>query len=255
VLPVLFEGETKAVIELASFMSFSPNHLTFLDQLMGSIGVILNMISSSMRTEELLQQLKKSNAELEAQAAELNDKAKLLEVKNNEVELASRSLEEKAEQLQLISKYKSEFLANMSHELRTPLNSLLILSQVLAENRDENLTMYPQMHGKKVFLRAVRGMTLATQEALAKSGLGWGDIDWFVPHQANLRINEAVVQYAEVPPEKALNSIQWYGNTTAASVPLTLDHWRREGKVKKGDLILSAVFGAGFTFGAGIFRV
>jgi signal transduction histidine kinase/ActR/RegA family two-component response regulator len=107
---------------------------------MGSVGVILNMISSSMRTEELLQQLKKSNAELGAQAAELNDKAKLLEVKNNEVELASRSLEEKAEQLQLISKYKSEFLANMSHELRTPLNSLLILSQVLAENRDGNLT-------------------------------------------------------------------------------------------------------------------
>jgi signal transduction histidine kinase len=74
------------------------------------------------------------------QAVELNDKAKLLEVKNREVELASRSLEEKAGQLQLISKYKSEFLANMSHELRTPLNSLLILSQVLAENRDGNLT-------------------------------------------------------------------------------------------------------------------
>jgi HAMP domain-containing protein/signal transduction histidine kinase/ActR/RegA family two-component response regulator len=140
VLPVLFEGETKAVIELASFKPFSPNHLTFLDQMMGSVGVILNMISSSMRTEELLQQLKKSNVELEAQAGELNDKAKLLEIKNNEVELASRSLEEKAEQLQLISKYKSEFLANMSHELRTPLNSLLILSQVLAQNREGNLT-------------------------------------------------------------------------------------------------------------------
>ena len=93
------------------------------------------MISSSMRTEELLQELKRSNAELEAQAAELNDKAKLLEQKNDEVELASRSLEEKAEQLQLISKYKSEFLANMSHELRTPLNSLLILSKMLADNQ------------------------------------------------------------------------------------------------------------------------
>jgi signal transduction histidine kinase/ActR/RegA family two-component response regulator len=93
-----------------------------------------------MRTEELLAQLKKSNAELEAQASELNDKAKLLEVKNNEVELASRSLEEKAEQLQLISKYKSEFLANMSHELRTPLNSLLILSKMLAQNPGGNLT-------------------------------------------------------------------------------------------------------------------
>jgi signal transduction histidine kinase/ActR/RegA family two-component response regulator/HAMP domain-containing protein len=140
VLPVLFEGEIKAVIELASFRAFTPNYLTFLDQLMSSIGVILNLISSSMRTEELLQQLKKSNAELEAQAAELNEKAKLLEVKNQEVELASRSLEEKAEQLQLISKYKSEFLANMSHELRTPLNSLLILSRTLAENRGRNLT-------------------------------------------------------------------------------------------------------------------
>src|SRR5512132_1800292 len=107
---------------------------------MDSIGVILNMISSSMRTEELLQELKRSNAELEAQAGQLNEKAKLLEIKNQEVELASKSVEEKAEQLQLISKYKSEFLANMSHELRTPLNSLLILSKMLAENRDGNLT-------------------------------------------------------------------------------------------------------------------
>ncbi|WP_413295362.1 HAMP domain-containing protein [Bdellovibrio sp. HCB185ZH] len=140
VLPVLFEGELKAVIELASLQPFTQNYINFLDQLMDSMGVILNMISSSMRTEELLQELKRSNVELEAQAKELEDKAKLLEVKNQEVELASRSLEEKAEQLSLISKYKSEFLANMSHELRTPLNSLLILSKTLADNREKNLS-------------------------------------------------------------------------------------------------------------------
>jgi 3-oxoacyl-[acyl-carrier-protein] synthase-3 len=118
-----------------------------------------------------------------------------------------------------------------------------------------NLEMYPQMNGKKVFLHAVRAMTLCTQEALARSGLTWRDIDWFVPHQANLRINEAVVQYAEIPPAKALNTIQFYGNTTAATVPLTIDHHRKLGKVKKGDLVLSTVFGAGYTFGAAIFRI
>ncbi|MGZ3696888.1 MAG: ATP-binding protein, partial [Bdellovibrionota bacterium] len=151
VLPVLFEGELKAVIELASFRPFNPNYLYFLDQLMDSIGVVLNMIASTMRTEELLQELKRSNAELEAQAKELEDKAGLLEVKNQEVELASRSLEEKAEQLSLISKYKSEFLANMSHELRTPLNSLLILSKTLSENKDKNLTSEQVKFAKTVY--------------------------------------------------------------------------------------------------------
>jgi HAMP domain-containing protein/signal transduction histidine kinase/ActR/RegA family two-component response regulator len=132
VMPILFEGDLKAVLELASVNEFKTNHLTFLEQLCASIGVILNMIASSMRTEELLEELKRSNSELENQAAELEEKAKLLELKNHEVELASASIEEKAEQLALISKYKSEFLANMSHELRTPLNSLLILSKTLS---------------------------------------------------------------------------------------------------------------------------
>jgi 3-oxoacyl-[acyl-carrier-protein] synthase III len=120
---------------------------------------------------------------------------------------------------------------------------------------DDYLAKYPQMNGKKVFLNAVRAMNLATRDALDKTGLGWGDIDWFVPHQANLRINEAVVQYAEIPPDKVLNSIQMFGNTTAASVPLTIDHHRKLGAVKKGDLVLSTVFGAGFTWGSAIFRV
>jgi len=124
-----------------------------------------------------------------------------------------------------------------------------------ADGPGEPEMTYPQMAGKKVFLHAVRNMVVATNLALEKSGMTWDDIDWFVPHQANLRINEAVVEYAEIPKDKVLNSIMWYGNTTAATVPLTIDHWRKEGKVKKGDVILSTVFGAGFTWGSAIFEL
>ena len=96
VLPVVFEGKLKSVIELASFQEFSPIHLTFLEQLTLSIGVVFNMIGASMRTEELLQELQRSNAELEGRSKELEDKAHLLEVKNKEIAKASASLEEKA---------------------------------------------------------------------------------------------------------------------------------------------------------------
>ena len=122
-------------------------------------------------------------------------------------------------------------------------------------DREHNAMMYPHMDGKRVFLNAVRGMVMSTQAALQKTGLGWDDIAWFVPHQANLRINEKVVEVAKIPPEKVLNTIQFYGNTTAATVPLTIDHWRQQGKVKKGDRVLATVFGAGFTWGSAIFQV
>ncbi len=153
ILPVLFENNVKAVIELASLDSFNATHLDFLDQLTESIGIVLNTIETNTRTEELLEQsqslageLKTQQEELRRTNDELQDKALLLvkqkdevEAKNKEVEEARRSLEEKAEQLTLTSKYKSEFLANMSHELRTPLNSLLILAQQLYENAEGNL--------------------------------------------------------------------------------------------------------------------
>ncbi|MES2647276.1 MAG: HAMP domain-containing protein [Bacteroidota bacterium] len=147
VLPVLFETEIKAVIELASFDSFSETHLDFLSQLTESIGIVLNTIEANSRTENLLEQSQSLADELRRTNEELQDKAHLLvkqkdevEEKNKEVEEARKSLEEKAEQLQLTSKYKSEFLANMSHELRTPLNSLLILAQQLFENQEGNLS-------------------------------------------------------------------------------------------------------------------
>ncbi|MEO5892953.1 MAG: HAMP domain-containing protein [Ferruginibacter sp.] len=153
ILPVLFENKVKAVIELASLDTFSETHIDFLEQLTESIGIVINTIEANSRTEELLAQSQSLAGELKIQQEELSrtndelqDKALLLvkqknevEDKNREVEEARKSLEEKAEQLTLTSKYKSEFLANMSHELRTPLNSLLILAQQLYENAEGNL--------------------------------------------------------------------------------------------------------------------
>jgi signal transduction histidine kinase/CheY-like chemotaxis protein/HAMP domain-containing protein len=154
VLPILFEGSVRAVVELASFSRFSPTHQAFLDQLTESIGLVLNTIEANTLTENLLkqsqsqaqelqsrqQELRSSNEDLERQASRLAEQNSEVERKNQEVELAKRLVEEKAEQLAVSSMYKSEFFSTMSHELRTPLNSLLILARELESNPEENLT-------------------------------------------------------------------------------------------------------------------
>lgn len=154
VLPIIFEGSVRAVIELASFTVFTETHLTFLDQLTENIGLVLNSLEANAQTETLLgqaqslaeelrtqqEELRSSNDDLGRQAELLAEQYTQAEQRNREAEKSKELLEEKAGQLTLSSKYKSEFIANMSHELRTPLNSLLMLAEQLEDNPDGNMT-------------------------------------------------------------------------------------------------------------------
>ncbi len=102
--------------------------------------------------------------------------------------------------------------------------------------------------GRVVYKNAVRDMLSSSQAVMERNNLSVDDIDWFVPHQANLRIIEAVGGRIKIPEEKTLVNIQHYGNTSAASIPLCLDEYKN--RLKKGDKIVMTAFGAGFTWGA-----
>jgi 3-oxoacyl-[acyl-carrier-protein] synthase-3 len=110
------------------------------------------------------------------------------------------------------------------------------------------------MNGSEVFKYAVRGMTESTEKALADAGLSPSDINLFIPHQANVRIMEAVAKRLLLSPDRVLNNIEEYGNTSSASVPIGLDEAHRQGRIRPGDVVVVSAFGAGFCWGSAVLQ-
>jgi 3-oxoacyl-[acyl-carrier-protein] synthase-3 len=118
----------------------------------------------------------------------------------------------------------------------------------------DNKWHYVYQDGKTVFKSAVIGMAEVSAEIVERNGLTADDIAYLVPHQANLRIIDAARERMGLPPEKVMVNIDRYGNTTAATIPICLSEWYSSGKLKKGDYVVLASFGAGYTWGATLVR-
>jgi len=111
-----------------------------------------------------------------------------------------------------------------------------------------------RMRGSEVFRHAVANLAAVLEEAITKAGLTTGDVDWVVPHQANRRILDATARKLGLAPERVIITVDEHANTSAASVPLALDVAVRDGRIKRGDLIVLEAMGGGFTWGAAVAR-
>jgi two-component system, chemotaxis family, sensor kinase CheA len=211
ILPIEFEDEVMAVIELASLKLFTSIQLALLNEVLGNIGNTLKGIAGQMQVEKLLKESQALTEELQSQSEELqlqqeelrsmNDKLedqyRHSEQKTKELEKTKAVLEEKAQQLILGSKYKSEFFANMSHELRTPLNSLLILAQMLAENGEGNLSE-KQIEFASTIHSSGRDLLGLINDILDLSKLESGKME-LIPERIELRDVYSLIELSFLP--------------------------------------------------------
>jgi signal transduction histidine kinase/CheY-like chemotaxis protein/HAMP domain-containing protein len=221
--PFLYEDTVKGVVELATFKMLTELQLDFLNQVMPNIGIAINTAESRARMQALLQTSQKQTEELQSQAEELQSQSEelqtqqeelrqtneeleertralerqkqdvqqknlMLEQTQTEMEKTKKAIETKAQELELASRYKSEFLANMSHELRTPLNSMLILAQMLEENKEANLTEQQVEYAQTIF-HAGSDLLLLINEILDLSKVEAGKID---VHIENVSLEDMV---------------------------------------------------------------
>ena len=128
------------------------------------------------------------------------------------------------------------------------------VSDILEDNNPDDESYYPYMNGQFVFKNAVVRFSEVINEGLQANNLTVSDIDMLIPHQANLRISQYIQQKFKLNDDQVYNNIQKYGNTTAASIPIALTEAWEKGKIKKGDLVVLAAFGSGFTWGSVIIR-
>ncbi|GAA1802341.1 HAMP domain-containing protein [Planosporangium flavigriseum] len=251
VLPVLYEGDPLGVIEFASVSRFSDLHLAFLDRLVVTIGVALKTILANRRTEELLSQsqrlafelqdqsaeLQRTNAELEEKAALLSEQKGNIEMQNREIEMARLGLEEKAQQLAQASQYKSEFLANMSHELRTPLNSMLLLSRLLADNPDQNLSI-KQIEFAKTIHGAGSDLLVLIDDILDLSKIEAGRMD-VEPGEVQFSDIRSYVEQAFAPQAEE-KGLEFTVRTDAALPPVIVTDAQRLQQILR-NLVSNAV--------------
>ena len=210
-LPIVFEGDVLGVVELAKFESFTQSEISILRQVCQASGSSIERILHHMQIEELLAESQTQAEELQTQAEELqqqqeelrlineqlHDQYKQSDARKKELERIKEDLEVKNRSIKLGSRYKSEFLANMSHELRTPLNSMLILSQLLAENQSRNLTSIQIEHAHTIYSSGTDLLNLIN-DILDLSKIESGKMDVY-PEEVAIADVKAFVERQFVP--------------------------------------------------------